>query len=246
MAASQRSEDGEHRLQSIRSEAAQPTPRRHSLVVPRPVLRADVLTYQLLSVKDPGPSDFSLLGEAYRCWSDVWKETFAELDNARSLPSDDFTRQDEIGGLFHEWECIGTTSFRWLDVANPMYKDDSYFSVWPGEAVEAAAAYGSRICIASSFAVPSHWRRARGGPVKDLLCALVVERFLRSPADTLVGTVRNDRGMNSLCYRLGFVPIALNLRHHGVPVDLVAFHRGRCSRRSLSGALEELVQKLLS
>src|SRR5260370_40032402 len=73
------------------------TPRTvRSLVVQRPTLQPELLSFHLLSPKDPGPADLALLGEAYQCWTDVWKQTFEELDNTRNLPSDDFTRQDAI------------------------------------------------------------------------------------------------------------------------------------------------------
>ena len=138
------------------------------------------------------------------------------------MPSDDFTRKDEITALFHEWECIGTAAIRWVDLSSPICRDDSYFAIWSDATIEAAIAHGPRICIASSFVVATPWRRARGGRVRDLLGALVVERFQQSQADTLVATVRNDHGMNALCYKLGLIPLARNAILHGVPVDLVA------------------------
>jgi hypothetical protein len=220
--------------------------RAQSIVVPRPLLTRELLTCHLLRPRDPGPADLALLGEAYQCWSDVWSQTFEELDNTKNLRSDDFTRQDEIAALFHEWECIGIASLRWIDVKNPIYKDDSYFAVWSNSTIDAAMAHGSRICIVSSFVVAVPWRRARGGRVRDLLGALMVERFLQSEADTLVATVRNDHGMNALCYELGFVPLARDVAHHGVPVDLVAFHRETCARRPLASVMEETVQSLLA
>ena len=216
-----------------------------SMVVPRPVLQPELLGFHLLNPRIAGPTDVPLLGEAYRCWSDIWKQTFAELDGARGLPSDDFSRQDEIAALFHEWECIATASIRWVDLMNPVFRDDSYFSVWPVDAFDAAKAEGTKICIVSSFAVAIAWRRARGGPVRTLLGALLVERFLRSEADTIVATVRNDRGMNALCYHLGFRPLAREVVHHGVKVDLVAFHRKSSRRCTHSDAIEETVAALL-
>jgi hypothetical protein len=219
--------------------------RARSEIVPRPVLKPELLSYHLLRPRDPGPADLALLGHAYQCWSDVWTQTFAELDDAKTVPSDDFTRQDEIAALFHEWECIGTAAIRWVDLSSRIHMDDSYFAIWSEEAIEAAIAHGNRICIVSSFVVAIPWRRARGGRVRDLLGALLVERFLQSDADTLVATVRNDHGMNSLCYKLGLIPLARNAILHGVPVDLVAFHREKCARQPLLPAMEEMVLALL-
>jgi hypothetical protein len=214
-------------------------------IVPRAVLRSEALTYHLLRPQQAGPADIPLLGEAYRCWSEVWKQTLEELDHLNHVPSDDFTRQDVIGAIFHEWECIGMTSFRWVDLANPVYKDDSYFSAWPRPCENAVCAAGTRVCIGSNLTVAAPWRHANGGSVKEILLALAVDRFLRSDADVLAGTMRNDRGMNALGYRMGFEQLAHDVTHHGVSVDLVAFYRRTGTRGPLDADAEALVQKLL-
>jgi hypothetical protein len=181
-----------------------------------------------------------LLCEAYRCWSEVWRQTFLELDNQPSLPSDDFTRQDEVGALFHNYECIGLSFFRWVDLSSPLDRDDSYFAVWPEAARAAATKDGSRVCVSSSFTIAAPWRRASGCSLKDVLVALIIERFLLSDADVLVGTVRNNRGVNLVVYRNGFQPIHHNAILHGVEVDLTAFYR-KSSVRTPTGELDERV-----
>jgi hypothetical protein len=213
-------------------------------VVPRAVIRPELLTYSLLSPRSIGIADVPLVGEAYRCWSEVWHETFAELDNKSDVPSDDFTRQDEVGALFHGYECIALTFYRWIDLTSPMYRADSYFSVWPEDIRDAACSRGPRICVSSNFTVSAVWRRAAGCSLKDVLGALVVERFLASDADTLVGTMRADRGMSRLTDRLGFQRLRGNVIHHGVEVDLVAFYRDSCKRLPNSEADEAIVQAL--
>jgi len=209
------------------------------------VVRNEALSYHLLRPKSAGPADIPLLSEAYRCWSEVWKQTLDELDDVNHVPSDDFSRQDQIGALFHEWECIGMTSYRWVDLSNPIFKDDSYFSVWPRECVNAVCAAGTRVCIGSNLTVAAPWRHANGASVKELLLALAVDRFLQSDADAMAGTMRNDRGMNALGYRLGFHPLAHDVIHHGVTVDLVAFYRHSDKRDPLDADSEALVQRLL-
>ena len=204
----------------------------------------EALTYHLLRPAAAGPADVPLLGEAYRCWADVWQETFAELENRRDVPSDDFTRQDEVGALFHNFECIALSFYRWIDLSNPMYRDDSYFSVWPEEVRDAACARGSRICVSSNFTIGAPWRRAAGCSLKDVLGAVVVERFLLSDADTLVGTMRADRGMSKLTDRLGFRRLLGGVIHHGVEVDLVAFYRDQCARAPNSQTDEAIVSAL--
>jgi hypothetical protein len=77
-----------------------------------------------------------------------------------------------------------------------------------------------------------------------LLLALAVERFLLSDADVLVGTMRNDRGMDDLGYRLGFRPLAHNVFFHGRDVDLVAFYRRTCARLPLNPETESVLTNL--
>ena len=212
--------------------------------VPRPVVRPENLCFRRLHPRNFGPADMVPLSEAYRCWSEVWKSTLRELDGLPDVPSDEFTRQDEVCALFHGYECIGMTCFRWVDASVPMFRDDSYFKTWPSDAVETACAFGPRICILSNLTVAAPWRRAKGTSVMELLGALSVERFLASDGDTLVGTPRRDRGVNKLCYRLGFRPVVEEVTHHGVLIDLVAFYQRTSRRLSLSPQIEQLVTSL--
>jgi hypothetical protein len=213
-------------------------------VVPRAIVRPEALSYHLLRPREAGPADVPLLGEAYRCWSEVWHDTFAQLENRLCVPSDDFTRQDEVGALFQGYECIGLSFYRWVDLSSPIIRDDSYFSVWPEETRDAACAKGSRICVSSNFTIGPSWRRAEGCSLKDVLGALVVERFLVSDSTTLVGTMRADRGMSRLTDRLGFRRLREGVIHHGVEVDLVAFFRDSCARAPNTPVDEEIVQAL--
>lgn len=211
---------------------------------PRALIRPDALAYRLLRPGAAGPADVPLLGEAYRCWAEVWRETFAALEGRSEVPSDDFTRQDEIGALFHGYECVALSFYRWVDLSSIIIRDDSYFSVWPREICDAACAHGTRICVSSNFTISAAFRRAEGCSLKDVLGALVVERFLVSDADTLVGTMRRDRGMSRLTDRLGFTRLMEGVTHHGVDVDLVAFYRDCCARIANSQVDESIVHAL--
>jgi hypothetical protein len=215
-----------------------------SSVVARAVVQPELLSYHLLRPRDVGVAEVPLIGEAYRCWSEVWKEAFQELENRTDLPSDDFTRQDEVGAIFHGYECVALSFFRWVDLGSPLIQDDSYFSVWPQSARDAACTDGANICISSNFTLAAPWRRASGCSLKDLLAALVVERFLVSDAVALVGTMRNDRLMNALAYSVGLRPVVKNVIHHGVEVDLMVYHRSSCSRPPASPREESVIQAL--
>jgi hypothetical protein len=207
-------------------------------------VQPDLLSFHRLSPRHAGVMDLPLLGAAYQCWSEVWKQTFTELEGRSVLFSDDFTRQDEIGALFHGYECIGLFFSRQVDLASPLVQDDSYFSVWPAEARRTACLHGSRVWLSSNITIHPNWRKPANCSLASLICALIIERFLISDADVLVGTMRNDRRMNSVTYGLGAKPLASDVIHHGVPVDLVAFYRESCTRVTLDEQTEALVQAL--
>src|ERR1700712_5758269 len=114
-----------------------------SASVPRRVIDPAQLTYRVLRPRAAGPADVPLLGECYRLWTEVWHETLLDLDAVEHVPSDEFTRQDEVGAIFHGYECIALSLFRWVDLAEPMHFDDSYFAVWPQAAREKASRDGS-------------------------------------------------------------------------------------------------------
>jgi hypothetical protein len=233
------------RMTVSRGAPKQDAPNRTvSSVVPRAVIRPELLSYHLLRPGHVGVAEVPLVGEAYRCWSEVWKEAFRELESRSELPSDDFTRQDEVGAIFHGYECVALSFFRWVDLGSPMIQDDSYFSVWPQSARDAARADGPFVCISSNFTLAAPWRRASGCSLKDILAALVVERFLVSDAHSLVGTMRNDRRMNDLAYSVGLRPVLKGVIHHGVEVDLMLYRRGSCSRPPAAPLEESVIQAL--
>jgi hypothetical protein len=104
---------------------------------------------------------------------------------------------------------------------------------------------GRWVCIGSNISIAREWRRgARGVPAKDLLLALAVLRYLESGADVMIGTMRNNRGMNALAYRLGAHALCDGLLHHGVDVDLVAFDRNSANLEALDPALRAIVESL--
>jgi hypothetical protein len=235
----------EHRLIAEQAQPYEQSARFESGFVPRAVVDPQALTFSVLRPRNAGPIDLPLLGSAYECWKEVWHETLREVDGVDQVPSDEFTRQDEIGALFHGWECIGLMGYRHVDLGAAMFQDDSYFKVWSPAARRAACVQGSRLFIASNLTVSSPWRRAVGHSVKELLLALALERFLETDADAAIGTTRNDRGMNGLGYRLGFRPLERDVVHHGLGGDLVAFFRSAGKRPPLAPETEALIQTLV-
>lgn len=190
------------------------------------VIEPALFAYHLLDPRSTAVTDRSKLVDAYRCWRTVWGQTLKEVDGVAQVFGDDFTRQDEVGALFYQGSCIGLTAYRWVDLSLPQSQEDSYFKPWPASALEAVLSEGTRICIGSNLTVLSSWRGgAKGFTVKEILMILAVKRFLASDADTMVGTMRNDRGMNELVYRLGAVPLRRKISYHGEENDLVTFSR---------------------
>jgi hypothetical protein len=235
-------------VQALLPDAASnrvPVRRMESGVVPRAVLQLDTLSYRLLSSRAVDPADAPLLAEAYRCWSDVWHETFLELDNVSFVPSDDFTRQDEVGAIFHGGECIAMSLFRWVDLADPMHRGDSYFAVWPDDAVRKACRDGSRVCVGSNIVISPAWRSALGCSLKYVLAGLIIERFAQAhDGAAMVGTMRKDRGMDKLMDRVGAERLGFTVKHHGVDVELFAYFRDSCRRPALEERDEVVLKNL--
>jgi hypothetical protein len=181
---------------------------------------------------------------AYNLWKNVWSETLHELDNLSTLYSDDFTRQDEIGAVFYRAKCVMLTFFRIVDLGVSSDREDSYFKVWPEQALNELTQYGSRIMIGSTITIDESVRGEKLGiSAKDLLLGLVIKRFLDSPADAMTGTMRNNRGMNGCAFRHGAQLIKPELIQHGVEVDLVGFYRNSVKPCGIE-AVDDLVNRM--
>ena len=211
--------------------------------VPASQIEPAALSYQLLTPGQTRADDPRIM-EAYRCWRATWRDAFVELAQHTELFSDDFSRQHEVGALFQHDECIALSFFRWVDLSVLMNREDSYFRVWPEAAKDEACREGSRICVSSSFTLAAGYRRSKVCSLKDVLVSLIIERFLASDADAVVGTVRNNRGVDKLIYRNGFLPILQNRKMYGVAVDLGAFYRFGSKRTPTSPINEQIVQAL--
>jgi hypothetical protein len=184
------------------------------------------------------------LTESYRCWHDTWESAFRELAHEPEVYSDDFTRQHEVGAIFQDSECIALSFFRWIDLSSPINRQDSYFRAWTDADKEALCKEGTYVCISSNFTIAEGWRKSTVCSLKDVLVALIVERFLLSNASAVSGTVRNNRGVDRLIYRNGFLPIRHAAKQYGVDVDLAAFYRGASTRTPTNPVNEAIVQAL--
>lgn len=215
---------------------------RSTSVTLRPRVDPQQLSYHLVRPRHVGLADVGVVGEAYRCWSEVWSETLHELDGVSDIPSDEFTRQDEVGAIFHGYECIALSCFRFIDLSLPMFQDDSYFRVWPKEAIAGAAGNGSRVCIGSHVTVSPAYRRVRGCSLRHVVTALTIDRAMAAGSDAVLGTMRDDRGMASLVHGLGATTLG-HARLHNVPVTLIAVY-GSKERPPLDAQNENIVRTL--
>lgn len=215
---------------------------RESMVVPKPrdlhlkgsvaqndaegVLDLSGYSYALLKAGSRSTRDRGLLHEVYRCWKEVWTQTFAELDGAERIFSDDFARQQEFVTLFDGGQCVGLVGFRFIDLATEIACDDSYFKIWPERALARARASSRVVCVMSNLTVHPDKRGKPGSiSIKELLTVLSLHRFSVSTCGIALATTRNNRGVTDLMYRYGANCLLPNATLHGVAVDLIEFSR---------------------
>lgn len=200
------------------------------------MVRSGDLTHLLLPghpPPDPASRRAAAHAEAFRLWLAVWNETLRELDGTERVFSDDFCRQDRISALFQGNRCVALGLLRSVDFRLPPARLDSYFKVWPDEAIRRLTEAGPRILVGSHITVDPEFRGTLGDGcrLKNLLVGLMARAFLELGQDAMAGTMRRDRGMHGSAYAFGATPLQAGIIHHGVEVELIAFYR-----RQLTGA----------
>ena len=172
----------------------------------------------------------SFYQKAFDLWFCVWDQTLRELDGLKHLPSDQFTRQDLVAGVFRKGECIALTCYRRADLSQMVDRRDSWFTPWPEETMVALSKKYPRSSANSFFTIHPDFRKSHtaepaipGVNISLLLAELVSLISYHSRADATYGVTRNNRSVNKLAYHGGAIPIARDQVHHGVTVDLIAF-----------------------
>jgi hypothetical protein len=176
----------------------------------------------------PNIDYYRLYASAYECWSSVWREAYADLAVDKKVFADDFTRQMQINTLFYEDQCLGSLFLNLIDTESPVWRQDSYFKLWPDSDVQKIYARGRYSLVLSSLVVHPDWRGlALPIKVKDLLFYYVCRSFANSSADSMIAITRVEKKVNEQCYRFGATPVSRNIPHFNEKdlVDIVAFSR---------------------
>lgn len=175
----------------------------------------------------PDPEFKDLYNKVYKCWHEVWSETFKEVDNNPNLHSDHFTRQDIIAAIFHQGECRALSLHRYTNKYEVLNSRDSYFANWSQLHIKKLCSPGPNILVSSYFTIHASGRGQNLGIVmKDYLLALTTEVYLNSNCDAMTGAARKNRKVHDVTYAWGATPVGIDVPSgHNDLVDLVAFHR---------------------
>ncbi len=196
------------------------------------------LRFYVFNPRDPHPFAQDVILKSYQMWHEVWVAALGELDGATDLKSDDFTRQQSVGVLFHNDQPIGSVFFSNVDLGLSMWRKDSYFAAWPEATMIELGQRYPNVLVCSYFTLSSGFRRGtQGFNGKQLLSALAVEHFFNSRLPAMVGTMRVNRGMHTLCYDLHAAPLIQGLEMHGVAVDLILFDQQKLKDKTLRGPM---------
>ena len=164
---------------------------------------------------------------AYRMWHDVWRETYDQLGLGSVLHSDNFTRQEQVLGLFIEGKCAGLSCYRSVDLSSEPGRNDSWLADWPADLMDELCAKDPLQLVGSAFAVAKEFRRQDylGLSLKDLLAAANVRYFDQHTGHYgMLGSMRNSRGTNTAVYKYGVTKLrTVEINHE--PTDLVIFLR---------------------
>lgn len=203
--------------------------------------------------KHPPKEYLEKYNKAYDCWRQVWEHAFqVELGRPESIPSDNFTRHDEILALFYKGECAGLTFFLFDNDGSNWFREDSYFKRWPETAFKKLYTNGNKVMISCQFTLNFSFRKTHQNfPWKDLLLGVVVRRFVLSGFDAMCGTTRIAKNVDQASYRAGAVPIIKDMpfADENDRVALLAWYRGMDSHskvESVAGIVDYIYEKKLT
>lgn len=177
---------------------------------------------------------FNIYHDSYQMWKTVWKEAFTEVKGNSFFFSDQFTRQHSIGSLFYKNQCIMLSFFRPVNFNFESVNDDSYFDVWPEEAIDELCKYGKSILVGSYITVHKDFRgNSFPYSLKKLAFDFSVCYMEDCGADALCGTMRSLRGMTAPATECGSIILKEKIKYHREIVDLVVCYSSKHRKSSL-------------
>lgn len=183
----------------------------------------------VFSPRDTSPSTQPYIDACYELWHELWLATFAELDGAKALASDDFTRHEKVGALYCGGRPLALVLLSSFDLLTERGRRDSCFGAWPEDLLMQVGENhpGKSVLVCCYLSVSPEWRRKGSGiSIKNFLASLVVEEFKVSDCTAMICTLRVNKGMNFVCYDLGAKSLKSGQLMHGVEVDLAMFEQG--------------------
>lgn len=184
--------------------------------------------------------------EGFKHWMSVWNQRFTEAGSRPLLVADNFTRQDDIFAIFHNEKCVAMICSRFCDLSYPNIKADSYFLPWPEIAYQKLREDGDFAAIGSQISVDQSYRGLiEGFSLKNIVTILSMNYLFQTGVRAITGTMRADKNMHSMCYKLGAQKLAENIIMHGGPVELIGFFPKRFPLQ-LEPAEKALINQLWS
>ncbi|MCB9025343.1 MAG: hypothetical protein H6625_03425 [Bdellovibrionaceae bacterium] len=168
---------------------------------------------------------------SYEFWSHTWKKSYQFFGwDPKSVHSDQWTRQDQIGVLLYGNNIIGTLFFDEKDLSTTLAQNDSYFRMWPELSFKKIqnieGAQNALIC--SYFTLGEEWRKeSQGLNAKYLLCSMATEHLTTTDYKFMVGTVVRKSNIHTMAYDLTAEKIEENVYEKELAVDLIVWHKSR-------------------
>lgn len=183
----------------------------------------------------PSTADLPVYNEIYRVWRTVWEVGVRELYGQKSLPSDQFIRQDFVAAIFREDTCLASCCYRLINLTIPAHVDDSWFKPWPRQLVIDLAASTPMALMPSWLTVsPEFRRKERGYPIHLARVMMEVLNYItvHQGAQIAFGVSRNDRSVNKVLRHIGGIePVRRDVLYEGFSVDLFKFTREELEAR---------------
>ncbi len=184
--------------------------------------------------------------QIYSHWKSMWQSTFLELDGHGMSHSDNFSRQNEILGIFHQHKCVAVVCHRFVNIGLSSIIDDSYFLSWPKEDLMRLRQRYNQVAIGNQISIdPAYRKLADGTAMKDILLGISLMRLNSKEIDCVLGAVREDKSLDQLFMKFGATILQKNIQQHNVTVALICFQKSEM-RIPSSGAEGELLSRLYS